>query len=1014
MKDESVEGGKALQAYKEVSKSLGQQLSQIGATLRAAIVDVSEFIAKWSGLKVVLGLLNSFVQVKSDFTTLIGAFKTITGPIVKVTLGVTTLFGSLLLLNGIVLRMRSAIKLLSFAKLAETMNDVGKNSNFAMRGLKAFYITMQRGGTGVMAFIPNLFRLGSALKDYVKSAIDSVLATHKMNVATRTSAFYTIAYKNAVASAKVTSDALTSAQTRLANAAKVAAASFKAFIKATIILALIAVAIQGLSKAWDYFKTKIDDAKAAAMDNKFSHLAQDIDKLKTVTQVETRIKALNARLEELSNMSQTASVKALTEQYQAAIEKLNQKKMDLTAFNDSGEVFKKLEEAQRKMFDANSNSFQQMTILQQENRELSSQLAMLPRASSAWAKMATKITENTIKIKQLANSLRDMYDFIPKSIFDDVDEKFGDSTKGTSEKIKLKQEQISKSLAAQGMSPAQIQAFLSQVQPTQLDFRTAKGSMTGALTIRESLLSRVQQAMGAGMQKTTGAQYVTQLSSDLNALGVSGFNTNAITKNAAEIANVIGNLNADIQNASLSTMNSEDRTNELLTLHQKRLMAIVQLKERLVSGDKNATTQQKASLEASKKELQAWQDKLKDVREYKELSNISASSMMDTNGILSAASNIRARYALESRYKSDSDFRAIAQEQAKKLNIRDFDFFLKNNMGVMAYSKETTKALQTALELSISRTVSNISMPSLKTTKDQAASIGKYNFNQAISKDVMKLVNEMHQLQFKQNKQLNEAYKNTYGSTYDAYAQQLNASKFSLSGAGTIRDPFKDIQETVAMLPVEVQDGLEAAGSVLKNAGVLTKKGLDINAPGFRDALTRAAVQAQAVGGTKAVEMLNKTIAALTQYTDQLKNYDKTSRMYVDALGSNSDKLALLKQDNATLKQEYTNALKTKDSGKIAQVGEKLFQNEVAMTRLIRSMSAGKAVPVSEQVSWSSKEAYSLMYAQSTKNRSAEQMYKNVGDINSNLKKLAQIIQRDVRASASNKQANTLNLVGYN
>jgi hypothetical protein len=213
------------------------------------------------------------------------------------------------------------------------------------------------------------------------------------------------------------------------------------------------------------------------------------------------------------------------------------------------------------------------------------------------------------------------------------------------------------------------------------------------------------------------------------------------------------------------------------------------------------------------------------------------------------------------------------------------------------------------------------------------------------------------------------------------------------------------------MQPREVTNGLEEAGSVLKNAGVLTKNGLDINASGFRDALTRATVQAQAVGGVKAVEMLHKTLSALTQYTSALQNYDKTSRMYVDALGTNSDKLALLRQDNTALQQEYADAVSTKDPAKIAQVGEKLLQNEVAITQMIRSMSAAKAVPVSEQVSWSSKEAYSLMYAQATKNQSATQLYKNVGNINSNLKKLAQTIERDVKSAAGKKQNVTINLL---
>ena len=155
---------------------------------------------------------------------------------------------------------------------------------------------------------------------------------------------------------------------------------------------------------------------------------------------------------------------------------------------------------------------------------------------------------------------------------------------------------------------------LSQPALTATDNRKMQGSMQGAYQVRDSLVSRVQGALGQGLSKVTPGSYLNQVSSDLNNLGMSdlgGFDKQHLLKNIPEIVNILGKLNTDLVNFNQANLTGVDRTNEALSLSVKRLSAIVQIRERLVEGNKNATKEQREALEAAKKELRQAQELLK-------------------------------------------------------------------------------------------------------------------------------------------------------------------------------------------------------------------------------------------------------------------------------------------------------------------------------------------------------------------------------------------------------------------
>ena len=1001
--DEAEEGGKALQAYKEVSKSLGQQIAQIVDTLKGAVVGISEFVAKWSGLKVVLGLINSFVQVKSDFSTLIGAFKSIAGPIFKVVSGITIMVTSLTLAVGAVVRLKAAIASLSIVALTGNVAKLSKTSNIYAIGLAQLFSTVGAGSSAVTRYIGALLMLRKTKK----------------------------AVRDATISQAVAEVRLAREMRRVQAALVVLKASFMAFMKATAVLAIVAAAIYGISAAWDFFAKKRADKRVRAISSEFSKLTEEIDNLKTVTQVETRIESLSSKLEELASMSQTASVKALTKEYQEAIEKLNQKKMDLTSDGASGDAFNKLTEARKKLLMQDTNKFQQMSMLQNENKELVKQLALLPQASSAWAKMATKITDNTAKIKKMADELRDLYSFIPEHLSNKVNKDFGDSIKGTKEQLSLKDQQLFMELRNAGLSTSDANSFLSQTSLRMSDYLRASGSMQGAQSVREKLLTRIHRAMGSGLVKNSAKSFTNQTITDMNKLGIAGVNgydKAHLEKNLPEIMQTIAKLNKEIADASVSKMSGEDRVNEMLALQQKRLFAIVQIQERLVTGNKNATAFQKKSLEEAKRQLAAYSKNLKEFGEYRRMLDISSDSLSSTDWMstltvgVASGKNKMNRDAIEGLYRSVSSFRQILQEEAKKNNFDTIAVakVMQSNKGIENYTKAFAKVVKTSLKkwystIKPSNILAGMSnnIPALRTTKDQADSVGKYRAAIPITDRIMKLLNEWHKKQFELNYKLAEAYRNTYGSTYQMQAAGQNIGIQHLVGS-IDRDYYKDLADALISPTGVTHYAVIDAGNVLKNAGVLSSKGIDFNASNFRDAATRALVQAEATGGEKGKQATQKLVNAFLAYQQIIDTWDKPSRMYTEALGTTADKLKLLQKDATLLEKAYKEAVKKNDTPKAMALSDAIMSNKISQQQLLQSMTPGKAVPISEQVGWSSKDAYSLMYSQATGNENSRRFYQNVGDINGNVKQCQKLLERQTKEVAQRGQKLVLNVINGN
>lgn len=996
--DEAEEGGKALQAYKEVCKSISQQVTQLIATLKGAVVGISEFIAKWSGLKVILGLLNSFIQVKSDFNTLAGAIKMVAGPIFQVITGATLLVSSLTLLVGVFLKLKGAIAALSLAKLSASLKEVNKDSGVFAQGAKHLFDLFSTGSGSILGAIKAQIELRRATKACTEAS--DVFAYAQRNVSK-----FSAKYQEAMRNSSEATLRLKNAQNQATQASVAFKNSLKGFGKAVAWMAAITLALTALSWAWNKLSAAMDDKKAAKIRAEFSDMASEIDKLKTVTQVETRIEALSAQLEKLSTMSPTANVKALMKEYQTAIEKLNQKKMDMTNIQNAGESFEKLEEARKKLLMLDVNKMQQVNILKEENYELSKQLAMLPKASSAWAKMATKITNNTIKIRQLTNELRGMYDFVPNSLYSDVDNLYGDSLKGTSAKLKLKEDEIKTLLQQQGWSPQMISMALSQSALTTSDFRKMQGSMQDAYQVRDSLVSRVQGVLGRGLSKVTPSSYLNQVSSDLKNLGMSdlgGFDKQHLLKNIPEIVNILGKLNTDLVNFNQANLTGVDRTNEALSLSVKRLSAIVQIRERLVEGNKNATKEQREALEAAKKELQQAQELLKTKQKLVDPYMNTATSDW-TRG---------QKKALLDLYNQDSSFKKVIDDSGLALEIKRYlsGAFDAKNMGT--FVKDALKKWYTLL-------VPTGKVKTLKTTQADSKLIGSYQKASSANETVLRLFKEWHELQLKSNKQYAEAYRKLYASSYDVYNSLRNASFGNLAGKiGSVnRDPMDLLREKILSSTGATSDAIAAAGNTLKQFGVFNGKNLDVSNANFREAVTQAMISASSIGGEKGMQAFQQWLTAMQNLQGKMKElndpYSKNQRKYIDAMGTPSEKMSLLKSDASKLNKLYAAEMSKKmpDASLIENLQNAIWDNAVQQKQILASIPAGKPVPVSEQVSLASKEAYHLLQAQTTSNEGQKRMYTHVGDINANFKHFIKKFDRDSRAVYTAQKQEAVNMV---
>jgi hypothetical protein len=301
----------------------------------------------------------------------------------------------------------------------------------------------------------------------------------------------------------------------------------------------------------------------------------------------------------------------------------------------------------------------------------------------------------------------------------------------------------------------------------------------------------------------------------------------------------------------------------------------------------------------------------------------------------------------------------------------------------------------------------------LKTTKEQASLVGKYKQMNQISEDVIKELNEWHKLQFKQNKQLQKAYNIVYAQTYDIYA---NAKYAGISGVvGDIeRDAFNALHESIFQNNPLGLDAILSGSNVLKNAGVFKNGILDANNKEFRDAVTRALVQANIVGGEKGQAAMQQWIDTMIYYNKMLSQGSPALRKYVESLGTTSEKLSLLNKDSSKLAVAYKQAVKERNVNAIDTIGSALIENAMNRYNLIKAATAIKAVPVSEQVSLGSKEAYSMIYKQSTEQNAQNKMYNNVGSINNYVKSIERMVTRDRTKAVSSSKQSTLNLVTVN
>lgn len=370
--DESEVAGKATKALNEVQKSLLQQLNQIVETIRKNIVAVTEFIATYSGFKIILNVINWFTQLKSNGESLIGAFKPLLGIIVQLTTVVFTMATTLVLLVGAITKVRVGLSLLRRAFLQASPSDFAKHTNILIVGLKRLSRTIRSTSTDFLTLRRSMLQSVSVGRS--ATGIFALLRTSALTLG----AAFTVLWKSVLGP-----------------------------------FALVLVAFEALEFAWTKLSSSIVNSRA----NKYlqqtasyvDELTSNFDKLFTQGAIDIRIEKIEKELEKLNNLPDSIDIRKRIAQLTKAIEQLNNMKLNIEIMDqDQLKALSKFNEELDKIFSKKLGDFGKFALLKTSIDSASISLQNMEKGSTKWLTTMTALVKNQAEYNNLLEKFNDI------------------------------------------------------------------------------------------------------------------------------------------------------------------------------------------------------------------------------------------------------------------------------------------------------------------------------------------------------------------------------------------------------------------------------------------------------------------------------------------------------------------------------------------------------------------------------------------------------------------------------
>lgn len=362
----------ATKALVEVQKSLKQQLSQVVGTIRTNIIQITEFIATFSGFKIILGVINWFTQLKSNGESLLGMFKLLLGQVVKFVAAFGAIATTIVILTGAITKLKVGLLLLKRALLQASPSDFARNTNLLVTGVK---------------------RLGRA----VRSAITD---------------FKT--FRSAMIQSASAGRATTGVFALLRTSALTLGAAFKVLWKSVLgPFALALVAFEALEFAWSKLSSSIVNSRA----NKYleqtasyvDELTSSFDKLFTQGAINERIKKIEDELERLNNLSDSKEARKRIAELTKAVQRLNNMKLNIGVMNqDQINALAKFNTELDKVFNKKLGDLGKFAFLKTSIDRASVSVQEMEKGSTKWLTTMTSLVKSQAEYNNLLERFNDI------------------------------------------------------------------------------------------------------------------------------------------------------------------------------------------------------------------------------------------------------------------------------------------------------------------------------------------------------------------------------------------------------------------------------------------------------------------------------------------------------------------------------------------------------------------------------------------------------------------------------
>lgn len=362
----------ATKALTEVQKSLKQQLLQVVETIRTNIIKITEFVATFSGFKIVLGVINWFTQLKSNGESLLGMFK----PLLGVTAKIVTAFGviatTVVIVTGAITKLKVGLLLLKRAFQQASPSDFAKNTNLLIIGIKRLGRALRSAKADFVTFNSAVIRSAS-----VGRATTGVFAVMRASVLTL-------------------------------------GAAFKVLWKSVLgPFALVLVAFEVLEFAWSKLSASIVNSRA----NKYleqtasyvDELTSSFDKLFTQGAINVRIKKIEEELERLNNLPDSKEARKRIAELTKAIQRLNNMKLNLGEMNqDQINALAKFNTELDKVFNKKLGDLGKFSFLKISIDNASASVQEMEKGSTKWLTTMTSLVKNQAEYNNLLEKFNDI------------------------------------------------------------------------------------------------------------------------------------------------------------------------------------------------------------------------------------------------------------------------------------------------------------------------------------------------------------------------------------------------------------------------------------------------------------------------------------------------------------------------------------------------------------------------------------------------------------------------------